>query len=415
MATRFRRAKYFALVLVPTCLAIAIWGKSLCVSVCHWQAKQALAQGAYLVAEDRLNWAAALGVRLGQTRFFQAHLARKEGLMQDVPQRLIEAEQQGYDRRLVAREALLADAQSGRIAAVESRLAELLVQGVDLEEVCEAYVRGCLMAYRLDEALRILDVWQLDFPQSPLPFCLRGRILEHRDNTAQAISAYRQALELRPNDTLAAYSLARLFETENKFEEALSHYLLVAQHHFNPQPGLVGASRCLRQLGRLDEAAKSMTAAVAVEQRQLNVAWLVLGDSDKDHLATEWGLVELAQGHPAEAERWFRQALGENPKAWRVRYQLATALNQQSKAAEAAQELEQFSAATTALAECDRLFDRVQAVPSDADARFRIACILREHVSETQGLMWLQTVLDYDPDHQEARAMLASLKTKKIE
>ncbi len=365
-----------------------------------------------MTAESQLDSASAMTAQLAKTRFLQAHVARKEGLPLVVRQRLIEAKQLGFDSQLIAQEAVLADAQSGRIAAVEGQLSDFLVRGIDLEETCEAYVRGCLASYRLDEAMRILDVWQLDFARSPLPHSLRGRIFEHRENFAQSKLEYLAALKLSPQDTLASYSLARLYETENNFEAAHEQYLMVIKHHFNSQPGFVGSSRCLRQLGRLEEARSALTNAVEVDPKLLPVAWLVLGDSDKGQLATEWGLVELARGDYQQAEEWFCRALVENPKAWRVRFQLASALNQQGKTSEAARELDQFSTAANAIAECDRLFDRVQSDPTDTEARFRIACILREHVSESQGEMWLQTVLDYSPNHAGAKELLKASQRK---
>jgi len=51
---------------------------------------------------------------------------------------------------------LLAEAQRGQLLGLRQQLSQVLLQGAPGDEVCNAYVEGCLMTYKLDDAAELL-------------------------------------------------------------------------------------------------------------------------------------------------------------------------------------------------------------------------------------------------------------------
>jgi Flp pilus assembly protein TadD len=337
-------------------------------------------------------------------------LDRKLGRLNETAQHLRLATERGYDPAAIEREAWYADAQAGALALLESHLAELLITGDDAPEICEAFVHGCLLTYRLDDALRILKLWQADYPADPQPHYLRGRILEHRVDLEQAAVEYREALRLAPRHAPAAFNLGRVLLTQQHPAEALIQYQHCARDLYDPQPGLIGMARCLRLLGRFDEARQRLQQALESPRARLDVAYRLVGEPLEKAQAeaiAELGEVELAEEHYAEAEQHLRAGLAVNPHNWRVRYSLATTLRQQGKRDAAGEELRQVEETKQALAECDLLMDRLRRNPADVEARLHVGKVFLKYVSENQGLIWLQSVLTYNATHRETHRILA--------
>src|SRR5262249_12866299 len=90
-----------------------------------------------------------------------------------------------------------------------------------------------------------------------------------------------------------------------------------------------------------------------------------------------------------------------------LRYALSTALRRCGRSEEAEQEFHRVEETKAALAQADRQFDIVRSDPQSVSARFEIGRIFLEHLSENQGLVWLNSVLTLDPDHLPAHRLLA--------
>jgi tetratricopeptide (TPR) repeat protein len=408
MVSRAKRRVWIGSAVVLFAAVGSAWwfGPALCVG----RAEAALVAQEWPAVEAWTARARAWASKDPRVVMWSARVARKLGRYAEMDRCLDEARLLGVPGRRLEVERWLAESESGNIVNLRRELGDLLLKGEDLPAVCEAFARGCVATYRLDDALSVLSTWQADFPEDPQPHFLRGRLLEHRSNLDGAADEFQAALRKAPRHGPAAFNLARIRIGQQKIEEALALYRLAGPSLPDPQPALVGEARCLRELSRLDEARAVVDQALARPKDRLEEAYRLTGERSETALAqaaAERGQIELDADKPEEAERWFARAVEANPHDWRVRHSHAAALRQLGRTKEAAEETERVEATQSALAACDRLIDRLKKQPDDLEARFGVGKMLLEHVSPNQGLVWLNSVLSYEADHVAARELLA--------
>lgn len=402
-------------------LALALLAAILCAPMgwswyCRTRAAQAIRIRHYRAAGEWLDSARFLRRNDPDVEFLQARLDRRRGRLDDMARQLEKCARLGVPRSTVERELWMAHAQAGDLRELEAHLSELLTDdAAELQEVCDAYVNGCILNYRLPEAIHVLELWIADFPQDPEPPYLRGRLLEHASRLEEAEKSYRQALSLEPAHAPAAYNLARLllFEQEQP-EAALNAYRQAAGHLEQPQPALVGEALCLTRLNRLDEARSVLNQALQLSNG-VEEAYRVVGDPGDTAAAqafAAYGRLEIAAGNTEEAAAWFGQAIEANPRDWKTRYLLGTALQELGRSEAAAGHLKLVDESSAAMVELDALLTRVPHEPDNADLRCRLGELLLKYVSEQQGLVWLDSALQIDPSHAGAHAALADYYTR---
>lgn len=361
-------------------------------------------------AERWMTVAATLAPADPRVLFDQARFHRKLGEL-DVATRLLQAaHQSGYSYPLIQIELLLIDAQGGAILPLQRRLSTLLTSSQEPREVCEAYVIGCLMAYRLPEALAVLEVWSRDFPNDPQPYFLRGRIAEHRADYGTAVTAHQKALAVCPDHAGAAYNLGRLLLQQQKIDDAIAAYRTAASVGYSPQPGRVGEADALIEARRYDEAGTALAAAEAANPARLTRGWRQVGvpaATARGFLYEVAGKLAQAKEQHADAAAWYRKALAVDPSDWRTRYQLAQALRKTNDPAAAEVELKHVERTRAALADYDKAMGVLAEDPGNLDARFTVARVLLEHLSKDQGIVWLRRLLELAPGHAAAQALLA--------
>ncbi len=343
--------------------------------------------------------------------FYNARLSRKLARDAKFVEYLGIAVAKGLPAERANIEVRLAQAQRGELAPLESVLSELFIKGDDADEICYAYAQGCLLKYRLDEAINILDLWQADYPNDARPHFLRGRILEHRSNAVGAGEEFRKALQKNRYYASAAYNLGRILEGEQKPAEAISYYLIASRNLRNPVPGLVGKARCERLLQKYDQAQITLQQAEQASNESDQEAFRLVGDQVAGAdatLLTEQGYLAANLDQHEQAVEYLSEAVERNPHDWRARYQLGTSQKQIGKSEQANENLRQVSETKAALATCDRLFDVLKKEPENIEARLQIGKTFLEHISENQGLIWLNSVLDTDPKNIEAHTALAT-------
>lgn len=413
-----RTARWFGWGLFATVIGVIIIhlsGGSL--FFCQWRANASITAGHWRSAERWLDRATALAPRNAQSQFLLGRLDRKLGRVVQMDQHLQRALQWGASAQRIELERSLADATAGSLDSLERQLPKLLASGADGNEIAEAFVRGCLQTYRLGDALQMLDVWEAGAPHDPRPPFLRGRILEHQGGLASSEAQYRTALKRQPTYAPAAYSLARTLLEQQHPDAALQYYHLTAIHLYDPQPAYVGAARCYREQQLFSEAAQSLRLAdQSISSADISVAYQLVGESGSSanhYLAAEHGHLELAQRNWSAAQTYYERALQEHPQAWRLRYSLAISLRQQDLPLQAQEQIDHYANTKKQLETCDRLIDSLQSNPADADARCKVGQVLLEHISEQQGLVWLNSVFQYAPKHIEAHRCLANYYTQR--
>lgn len=371
----------------------------------------------HLVSHQRLlhadvwyQTAASWGEDSQELWFSRARLARMLSREEDFALFLGAAKKRGLSLPRLRLEVMLAQAQRGNLDSLRSALSDLLVKGDDADEICFAYVQGSMIKYYLDDAMRMLELWESDYPNDPRPNLLRGRLLEHGSNLDAAKLEFLKALEKNSNYSAAAFNMGRILETEQSPAEALRYYRITAETLLNPVPGLVAVARCLRLTQQYEQAQLALQQAAEASTDQDVEAFRLLGDPAEGaaaNLLIERGYLAATMDNHEESARFFREALDISPNNWRARYQLAVSLRQIGEEAAALEQFAKVNETKEALTTCDRLFDKLSKEPNSIEARLQIGKIFLDYLSPNQGVVWLNSVLDLDPDNVEAHQALA--------
>lgn len=379
---------------------------------CRARALASMSSYRYREAAQWLDAAAFWQSASGETELLKARLDRKRGRFESMQRQLERCRGLQVPETAIELEILLSEAQTGDLVRIRQVLPELLTDPqADLQEICGAYVNGCLAEYRLEDAVQIIELWMADFPDDPEPHYLFGRICEHTGKYRLAEESYRTAMRLGSGHGPAACNLGRLLVHElNRPEDALNVYELAALELEQPQPALCGAAQCLIRLERLDEARQRLDQALALPDEHLDEAFRLVGESAESaaaQLLATYGRLEIAAGNPNAAAEWLGRAVEANPLDWKGRYSLVQALQASGREKEAAPHAHIVDASGNAMAEMDALLSRVRDEPDNADIRCRLGEIFLEYVSEQQGVVWLNSALQIDPQHAGAHAALA--------
>ncbi len=359
-----------------------------------WQVRQATQARQFDTASitlDRLErW---FGVD-GESSYLRARLCRKRGDWTGVRDSLLRAKELHFPVNQLEREQWLTLAQTGQLRLAEPFLARLLTDPrEDGAEICEAYVNGFFLNYRMPEALQLLDAWIADYPRDPEPLLIRSKIRVEQQFLKEAEADLRTAWSLDRTSSTAALELADVLVLERRIDEALTIYQQVSTWPTHPERAELGAAKALRLMNQL-EAARSISQELV--QR---------GPDDREALL-ELALADLELNRHAEAVITLKKALTLNPRSLVVRQALARALRAIGDHEAAREHAEYVADAQAALQRADKLTVQVSQHPNDIEARYEIGMIYLRYAVPERGIQWLKSVLNYDPNHQAATRAL---------
>lgn len=412
-ATRGARKKwiYALIIFLVVILSSPIWGKGLWVDFFQYRATKNLQARNPESALQWLGYAQSLDDTNPKTRILLARSYRKS---HDVEQAYIELK--NYYQLVGSTEAYLQEqwllkAQIGDNTDLQKHLSELLIkpQG-DIQDICETYVNSCILNYRFNDALKILELWEADFPEDPLPHFMRGKIYQHNRALQEAIKEFKTALDKDNTFAPAAYNLARIQLTLKKTKAAAKYYQITLDNTKFQAPAKVGLARCLRLLNQNAEAKKILAEVLENDVKELQIEYQAMGDhkflaNSAPHL--EMGNLELAEKNYEAALKWLEPAAQANPRDLGVKNSLAivySRLGRKQKAKELSLVIKETN---DALEEIQQLLDQLLQEPNNAELRFQIGKKYLMYVSEEQGIVWLNSVLQSQADHWGAHDELA--------
>lgn len=364
-------------------------------TVIKYQARQSIADRNPQAALDWLKWSATVDRLDPEAEFLRARACRKLGEFNLVREHLAHAFKLGYPVKTLEREQVLAFAQAGQMNEAQPHLAGLLTdpQG-DAQEICEAFVNGLVLNRRYAEATQMLNSWSADFPSSAQPLYIRGHLQFRMQRYKLAEADFRKALDLDPNHDAAAFELADVLEEQNEPAAALSYYLkAIKSQRFEMQSG-VRQSRCLKVLGRIDEA-----RAVIMK--------VIEKYPDEPHPHQSLGQIELEAGNYQAALEQLDIAAVKLGYDQELRNARGTALRGLKRLDEARREFAYVNEASRAVSRANDLQDNVEVDPSDYKSRYEIGLIYLKYSDPHEGLIWLQSVFNYQPHHRGAHQALA--------
>jgi tetratricopeptide (TPR) repeat protein len=209
--------------------------------------------------------------------------------------------------------------------ALTNRLETLIADEKTSPDIIESYLEKlvaiCAYQGKFDtaddyskHALRFVEKQHGDELMQARLHATIGDLYFREHKFTQAELEYAKALKLLPaqesNENLRAkfnLGLAQVLAEEHRFNEAAKLF----QENYsqaNPDPGLLVAfGKCLAESGRLDEAAKKLSAAIAIDR-----AWRGKDDATVAIEINDLALIRVQQGQLEEARK-LMQAVSSIP------------------------------------------------------------------------------------------------------
>lgn len=407
-----RRLLALAIVL-SLCVACA-WGGA---CACRARAQVALKGWLWDRADRWLVAASVLFPGHPETELLWARLDRQRNRLAASYEHLMRAERAGIPRIRIEREAFMARVQTGDLVDLTGTFGRMLANpGDDAAELCEAYVYGCLLQQRFADANRILDVWQSDFQDDPLPHFFRGRIAAIKNQFGVAEKEYEAALKLWPDHAATLYQLGTVQIALQRPAQAVETFRRCVAVAEEPQPPLIRMAEAYRILGRLDEAHDRIDQAEHRRSARPTEAYAQVLEAVQPPemlLLVEAGEIEMAQKKYAAAVLRLRQAVDRAPYLWTARFKLGTALQRNGEMAAAEREMQLMQELKELDGKLAAWIEQARREPQNAEVRCEIGRILWERKAERDALTWWQAALTSDPHHRSTHHFLADFYAAK--
>ncbi|MFN9719450.1 MAG: tetratricopeptide repeat protein [Planctomycetota bacterium] len=362
--------------------------------ICHSMARRSLLDRNYTNVHAWLNRVDDLAQETSETSLLRARVLRREGRMNDVQSELKKSHQLGASVEQLNLEQWLALAQSGQMSQAEPHLPALLRDNQqDLEEICEAYATGYFRSMNFGMASELLSVWAKDFPESHMPWLIKGRISLVTNSFQEAEKNFRKACDFSENHPECRLELARALEKLSRAEEAAS---ILGELVDDPRIGAEAKFHLainLRADGKSGEAERYLRELI--EQGVF-----------RPDIALELARTQFELGDLASAEPVIRRAIENSPRDSEIHFVLGQILQARGETDEAQAHFEFSREAQKALRELSHFRDRVHRNPKDVDGLLGMGRLMIRYGEPEEGVVRLLAALEIDPNLLEARELL---------
>jgi tetratricopeptide (TPR) repeat protein len=380
--------------------ALVVWRGGYPAFLLH-SGRDALTSHQIPVALEVLGRAERLSPQDPEIQFHLARASRLSGRFGEMQAHLRKGQAFGLSAERLRREQVLAMAQSGKIRETETQLAELFASpGDDGQAICEAVVSGMFLCYRLKDAFTILEAWRRDFPKDSQPDVVEGMYNFQKRVYLRAAELFERALRLEPQRHDVRLQLAESLRQLHRLDDASLHYqkCLDASPH-NPDI-LVGYGRCLLEQGNLMQSRSVLNRAIQLSPKHANGSLMM-------------AKLLVADGVASEALPYAEVAYAQMPYEPEVRYVLAQSLQGAGREKEAREQFEFVAAQQQAQSKLRNMLEELEGNPAQVDLRCNVGETLLEYGNPDEGVGWLQSVLEYVPNHSRACLALAKHFRKK--
>ena len=367
-----------------------------------WQlysARNELSKGNAPSAIPRLQHVIKYAPQSAEAHYRLAVAERRAGHLDQVLKPLESAQKLGWNKEDIERQTLLSIAQNGEIDSVNSRIKSIMGRGASdeaAEEIYEALSIGFLKTYRLKEAWDCLNFWSEWKPKAIFPKYWRADICRRIDNPTAEEQEYREILAIDPRYLNARSRLAEVLKDSNRIEAAAREFELGLVQAPNRPDLLIGAAECERRLGNVNKAIPLLQHVMTLNLSTVERATALSHQGQIEADAGRWidaigNLEKAIQLDPAEASIWFALS------------QAYSSSGELQKSQEALERSKQVRSQRERVEEIARvLVDR----PGNADLRYEAGKILIDMGMKEDGAAWLQTALQMQPTHPQAREAL---------
>jgi predicted Zn-dependent protease len=389
-----RRAALAGLVLLVLGIPAGVAGWYLRVQPRLRAAEAALDDHDYAAAADHLARFLEARPNHARAHFLAARAARALRRYDEAEEHLRACRRLGWDEQALEVERRLRDLQEGDASAEPFLRQHAEAGGPEALPVLEALTQYYVDQYRLTRALDCLNRYLAARPDDLRALLGRASVWERFLYFGDAADDYRRAVATHPDSAEARLRLADTLLIAGTPQEALPHYEWLEAREGWRVPVRLGAARCRRRLGQVEEARGSLEALLRERP------------NDPDVLA-ETGQLALDEGRSADAERWLRRAVELAPYDRKANYGLAQCLRALGRAAEARPFDARVQRIDADLKRIDQLSKEVIKAPNDPALRVEAAVLFLRNGEEREGVRWLQLALRLGPRNREAHRALA--------
>ena len=360
-----------------------------------WRGAACLEAREHTRAKRWLQLANVCSFRNAELHYLLARCHRRLEEFSKAEFHLSRAHQLGWDVGQLEREQWLALAQTGRYDRIKRHWPTLFQNpGSDGPEICEAYVTAAFGLFRIDNALKVLDAWEQDYPGDPKPYIMRARLAKEQHWWGKVVTYCREARKRAPNRTDIQMELARGLMKQGQNDEAEELLRGIIEEEPSNLPAYLLYAEHMMKLGKNDEARKSLQHILREEPNNVD-ALLKLSN------------LALTLGLPEKALPLLERAVQLRPEYFEVAYAYGRALQVAGRSAEAESHFKFVGEATAQLGRRRRLIDHVFEEPDNLDLRFEVGFLSWRYESREDGEIWWRCILAIDPSYQPAHAALA--------
>jgi predicted Zn-dependent protease len=285
--------------------------------------------------------------------------------------------------------------QRGKLTEMEHFLRRRIQEGhPDRLLILETLSWEFMGRNRLSDALSLLNLWLEEQPDDYEALVRRGWVEEHMLDMDKAAEDYRKALALQPARDNVRQRLTEVLLKRNRSTDALAEAEeLLRRQPDNPDANYCYAC-CLRLLGRTREAEQLLDRLLAGQPRHANALGM------RAQLAVE-------AGRDQEASELLVRAIELDPSGQSLKYNLMLCLNRLGKTEEAKVVEAKMAESAAEIRRMDKLVREVNQKPNDPALRYEAGMIFLRNGFTQDGLHWLYTALDIDPNHRPTHQALA--------
>mgnify|MGYP005639822659 FL=1 len=360
--------------------ALLVGGSYYATTVPLTKAKANLLEHKLELAQEWITFAQKIPfIKKSEIHFMTARLERRKGNYRQMSEYLDRAQDAGYDPEMIARERILASAQSADLDKARPHLSKLLADPRgDEREICEAYIIGFIQFQLNDSAIQLVRAWQQDFPGDARPHYLEGIIHKSMNVNKKAEQCYLNALKVDPKYYAAAMEIADVLLDLKNTERALKYLKLAEEDPLLMIDSYVAQAHCYRMLGQPNKAEKILR--------------IVLQDTPKHYAASnELGRILVVDRRYAEAIPLLQPIVDNDGLLTDPRQSLAMALRGEGRLEEAQAHFDAVEDIKNNLATSNQIVETIGSGPESINDRLTVARIFWRYGSEQDAMVWMRT------------------------
>ena len=366
-------------------------------------AEKALAARHLAEARSHLDVCLHTWPRSAANQLLAARIARRAGAYEEADRRLDESQRlHGPGDDIKLERALLQVQQGGLAEHTETLLRDYVVRDHHPESaaILEALAEGCRRNYRIESALKYLDLLLERKPNDAHALLARGWVHERMGHVENARDDYRLALSLEPASDEALLDLAKVLLQMGETKEAVERFEELRRRQPDHPLAALGLAQGRFKLGQIDETRQLLEKLVAKHPRELAPI-------------LELGRFYAQIGKPADAANWLRKACELDPHDYQAHYALCQCLRQLGEEADLKAYENRLHEIDGDLKRMNELSDDVQKRPYDLSLQVEMARVFLRNGQEREAILKLENVLKIDARHAPALELLAEYYEKK--